>query len=140
MSTEAPADLPDQLVIELDAACQSLGIVAREISPGRAVLQMTVADRMLNLHGVAHGGMVFMLADAAFAYAANHGRRPAVAQNALVSYLRPVRAGERLEAVAVERGRAGRSALYDVTVRASDGSVVAEMRGQCQLLAGPIAE
>lgn len=120
--------------IELDAACRNAGIVVQTLTPGEAVLRMTVDDRMLNLHGIAHGGVVFLLADAAFAYAANHGGRTAVAQSAQITYLRAAEAAEVLEAHAIERGRSGRSALYDVTVRGRDASVVAEFRGQCQFV------
>jgi uncharacterized protein (TIGR00369 family) len=57
----------------LDPTCDALGIVADSIAPGRAVLRLTVTDAMTNAHGMAHGGYLFLLADAAFAFAANSG-------------------------------------------------------------------
>ena len=121
---------------ELDAACQSLGIVADAITPGHAILRMTIGDRMVNEHGMAHGGYLFLLADAAFAYAANHGEAMVVAQAAQIVYLKPVNPGNELTAEAVERTRFGRSALFDVAIRTTDGTVIAEFRGQSQTLTG----
>lgn len=121
--------------LELDPACQKLGITAEEIGPGRAVLRMTVAEDMVNAHGMAHGGFLFLLADAAFAYACNDGTAVTVAQGAQVTFLRPAYVGDELSAEAVERTRFGRAGITDVTVRGSDGSVIAEFRGQSQMLA-----
>jgi acyl-CoA thioesterase len=46
------------------------------VAPGSARAALTVEERHLNGHGICHGGYVFLLADAAFAYACNtHGVR-----------------------------------------------------------------
>jgi acyl-CoA thioesterase len=117
-----------------DLASQTLGIRIEEIAPGRAILHMRVTDSMVNGHGIAHGGYLFLLADAAFAYASNTHGPTAVAQSAQITFLRPAFAGEALLAQAVERTRQGRVGLYDVTVRRADGPAVAEFRGHCVLL------
>jgi acyl-CoA thioesterase len=119
-----------------DLTCQALGITLDEIGPGRAVLGMRVSDAMVNGHGIAHGGYLFLLADAAFAYACNSHGPVAVAQNAQVTFLRPADAGDMLVASAVERSRYGRNGLYDVTITRSGDEVIAELRGQCLTLAG----
>jgi acyl-CoA thioesterase len=59
-----------------------------------------------------------------------------VAQSAQVTFLRPAEVHDELVAEAVERVRAGRSGVYDVTVRRSTGAVVAEFRGQSTMLSG----
>lgn len=118
----------------LDPVCRGLGIVADSVEPGRAVLRLTVTDDMLNVHGTAHGGFLFLLADAAFSFAANDGLAVTVATSAQVTFVKPAYPGDVLLAEAVERVRFGRNAIYDVTVRHLDGSVVAEFRGQCQTL------
>ncbi|MFS2295230.1 MAG: hydroxyphenylacetyl-CoA thioesterase PaaI [Actinomadura sp.] len=101
-----------------------------EIAPGRARLRMTVADSMVNGFGIAHGGYVFLLADSAFAYACNTHDAVTVAASADVVFVAPARAGDVLEASAVERTRYGRSGIYDVTVRrVADGAIIAEFRG-----------
>jgi acyl-CoA thioesterase len=120
-----------------DRACQSLGIVVSDIAAGWARLQMRVEESMLNMHGTVHGGYLFLLADAAFAYAANTHGPVAVAQSAQAAFLRPASPGDLLVAEAEERTRTGLNGIYDVTVRRpSDETVVAEFRGHSVLLPG----
>ncbi|GAA1266263.1 hypothetical protein GCM10009665_64130 [Kitasatospora nipponensis] len=124
---------------ERDLTCKSLGIELLELATGRAVVRMRVAADMVNGHGGAHGGYLFLLADAAFAMACNTHGPVTVAQGAQVLFLRPVAPGQELTAEAVERGRYGRSGLYDVTVRDAEGRPVAEFRGQSAMLSGAAA-
>jgi acyl-CoA thioesterase len=119
-----------------DLACQTLDIQVADVASGRASLRMRVTDRMVNGHGIAHGGYLFLLADAAFAYASNAHGPIALAQNAQITFLRPAFVDDRLLAEAVERTRQGRIGVYDVTVRLADGSIVAEFRGHSVLLTG----
>ncbi|MFF2073806.1 hydroxyphenylacetyl-CoA thioesterase PaaI [Kitasatospora sp. NPDC058162] len=119
-----------------DRTCQALGITIDQVGPGRATAHLKLADTMVNGHGTAHGGYLFLLADAAFAYACNTHGVATVAQAAQVTFLRPASVGDELAAEAVERSRFGRSGIYDVTVRRADGTVIAEFRGQSQSLPG----
>ncbi|WP_353070555.1 hydroxyphenylacetyl-CoA thioesterase PaaI [Actinomadura opuntiae] len=113
-----------------DKVAQDLGMEIAGIAPGRAVLRMTLTPAMVNGHGIAHGGYLFLLADSAFAYACNTHGAVTVAASADVVFVAPARAGDVLEATAVERTRYGRSGVYDVTVqRVPDGDVIAEFRG-----------
>jgi acyl-CoA thioesterase len=117
-----------------DAASRALGIEVSDVAPGRATTRMSVRDDMVNGHGICHGGYVFTLADTAFAFACNTYDDRTVAAGADISFLEPVRAGERLTATASERSRRGRSGLYDVTVATGDGVIVAEFRGRSRSL------
>jgi acyl-CoA thioesterase len=117
-----------------DVASRNLGIEISGVEPGRAAATMTVRGDMVNGHDICHGGIVFTLADTAFAFACNTYDDRTVAAGADVSFLEPVVAGERLTATAVERSRRGRSGLYDVTVTRADGTVVAEFRGRSRSL------
>lgn len=112
-----------------DTAARWLGIAVSHCGPGEAVLTMTVADTMLNGHGICHGGFIFSLADTAFAYACNSGNELTVAQHCSVDFLRPARAREQLTATARETVRRPRSGVYDVTVCGADGEPVALFRG-----------
>jgi acyl-CoA thioesterase len=121
---------------ERDLTCRQLGIALDEVGPGRAVMRMRVAAGMVNGHGIAHGGYLFLLADAAFSYACNSHGPVTLAQAAQVTFLAPVEPGDELVAEAVERVRSGRQGVYDVTVRdAGTGKVTAEFRGQSVTLA-----
>lgn len=119
---------------DADGASRAAGVRLLEVGAGRAVAVLTVEERHLNGHGIVHGGYLFMLADTAMAFASNAGV-PAVASHAEIDFLRPVRRGAELVAEAVERARAGRSGLWDVTVRDGDG-VVAEFRGRTRQVPG----
>jgi acyl-CoA thioesterase len=112
-----------------DRAAQQFGIVVDAIQPGAAVCRMTVRDDMVQGHGTCHGGIVFTLADTAFAYACNACNRVTVALNAEIAFLAPARRGEALIATARERSRAGRTGVYDVEVRDGRGTLVALFRG-----------
>lgn len=118
-----------------DYTKQHFGIEIEQLEPGRAVLTMTVRDWMANGFGITHGGMVFTLADTAFAYACNEGDAMVVAQGADIAFLRATRAGDRLTATAERRWRAGRGGIYDVTVTDEAGNPVAEFRGRSRVLA-----
>ncbi|MEU5096422.1 hydroxyphenylacetyl-CoA thioesterase PaaI [Streptomyces sp. NPDC020996] len=118
-----------------------MGIELLEHAAGRAVLRMTVTARMLNGHGTAHGGCLFLLADAAFACACNSHGPATVAAGAGIGFVAPAHEGDVLTAVAEERTLSGRSGTSDVTVRRGD-QVIAEFRGRSRTLraaAGPPA-
>jgi acyl-CoA thioesterase len=121
-----------------DLASQALGITISDVAAGSAMATMTVRADMLNGHEICHGGYVFTLADTAMAFAGNTYDDVTVAAGADISFLEPVRAGDILTAVATERFRRGRSGMYDVTVRAQDGTVVAEFRGRTRGLGRPL--
>jgi len=119
-----------------DIATRSLGMSLVTIEPGHAVLAMTITERMVNGHKLCHGGFIFTLADSAFAYACNSHNQRTVAQHCSISFLNSARLGDRLVAQAVERQRAGRSGIYDVTVTREEGFVIAEFRGHSRTIDG----
>src|SRR4051812_1415835 len=116
-----------------DRASTALGMELVEAGDGRAVVRMTVTAGMVNGHALAHGGYVFLLADTAFACACNSHGPVTVAAGADVTFLRPAREGDVLEARATERSTSGRSGIYDVTVTRA-GDVVAEFRGHSRVI------
>src|SRR5689334_2012887 len=105
------------------------GVAIEDAREGYARIAMSLRDDMLNGHRIAHGGMVFALADTAFAYACNSRNEASVAQVATITFLSAAQAGERLVAEARETARAGRSGTYHVAVRTSDGRAIAEFMG-----------
>ena len=122
-----------------DRASQGLGMRIVSVGPGRATLEMTVRDDMVNGHAIGHGGLTFTLADSAFAFACNSYNRSTVAAAADIRFLAPTRLGELLVAEAVERERTGRDGVYDVTVRCGD-VVVAEFVGRSKEIRGTLFE
>ncbi|WP_341956804.1 hydroxyphenylacetyl-CoA thioesterase PaaI [Microbacterium sp. LWH13-1.2] len=117
-------------MMQRDAASAMLGMVVELDAPGEAVVSMTVREDMLNGFAITHGGLVFTLADTAFAIACNEDERVTVAGGADITFLKSTTAGQRLTARAVRRVVSGRNGLYDVTVTDESGDVVAEVRGR----------
>jgi acyl-CoA thioesterase len=126
-------------MLSSDEASRSLGIELLDVGPGRARMRMRVTETMVNGHGIAHGGLVFALADSAFAVACNSHGTVTVASGADVTFVAPGRLGDVLLADAEERTLVGRSGLTDVTVtREDDGSVIAMFRGRSRSLGRPV--
>ncbi|QMU73858.1 hydroxyphenylacetyl-CoA thioesterase PaaI [Streptacidiphilus sp. P02-A3a] len=116
-----------------DRASRGLGMELLEAGTGRAVLRMTVTGAMVNGHGTAHGGFLFLLADSAFACACNSHGPVTVAAGADIDFVAPAHEGDVLTATAEERVSFGRSGIYDVSVRRGD-QVIAEFRGRSRVL------
>jgi acyl-CoA thioesterase len=116
------------------------GIRIDEIRAGFARVSMVVRSDMLNGHRTVHGGMVFALADTAFAYACNGRNEKAVGAQAGIVFLGSAREGEMLIAEAEEVATAGRSGVTRVAVRTADGRAVAEFTGYSRAVGGAAAE
>ena len=113
-----------------DRASQSLGMRIAAIAPRECVVKMTVTEAMLNGQANCHGGIIFALADSAFAFACNSEGVPTVSASSSIDYLVAARAGDELTATARSLWQGGRSGLYEVTVVNQDGTRVALFRGR----------
>ena len=116
------------------------GILIEEARAGYARLRMTLRQDMLNGHRTAHGGMVFSLADTAFAYICNGRNERTVAAQASIVFLDAAREGETLIAEGEEVSRAGRSGVTRVSVRTDDGRAIAEFTGYSRTIGGPLVD
>ena len=104
------------------------GMVIAELAPGRARVRMPVTERVLNGHGVVHGGALFTLADYAGAAAVNALGRRSMAAGGTISFLRPTRTGTLTADATVEHG--GRKlATVQVRVTNESGELVALFQG-----------
>ena len=116
------------------------GIVIEEARAGYARISMTLTADMLNGHRIAHGGMVFALADTAFAYVCNGDNVKTVAAQASIIFLGSAAEGETLVAEAEEVATAGRGGVTRVAVRTADGRAVAEFTGYSRTIGGAVLE
>jgi len=114
------------------------GIEIEEAREGYARISMRVRKDMLNGHGIAHGGMIFALADTAFAYACNSRNVSTVAQQASIVFLASAREGDRLTAEAQEQSLVGRSGVYVIGVRNQKGENIAAFQGLSRSVGGEI--
>jgi acyl-CoA thioesterase len=103
---------------------------------GWAKCSMIVRADMLNGHGVGHGGIIFALADTAFAWACNSRNVKTFAQSATISFISPARAGERIAAEAREEALEGRTGVYKAIVAGEDGRVIAVFQGLSRTAGG----
>lgn len=123
-----------------DQASQVLGMQLLDATPGGARLSMRVRPDMVNGQRICHGGLVFALADSAFAFACNSHGDNTVAAAASIDFLAPAHAGDELTATARELWRSGRSGLYEVDVTNQNGARIALFRGRSQRITGKLIE
>jgi len=126
-----------QALYARDLAAQALGIEILDVAPGAVRVAMVVRPDMLNGHGTCHGGMLFALADTAFAFACNSYGEAMVAAGASIEFLAGAARGEQLIATASETSRSARHGIYDVAVARTSGELVAHFRGRCARLRVP---
>lgn len=119
--------------IKDDPFTKSLGIKYLEIKKGYGKVSLALRQDMVNFYGVAHGGVIFSLADAAFAAAGNSHGQVAVAMNMEINYRRPVTVGNTIYAEAKEESLGKNTALYHIVVTTEDGKLVASCHGTVYL-------
>lgn len=117
-----------------DRASQGLGMVLESVREGDARLSLEVAPHMVNGHGICHGGIIFSLADSAFAFACNSQNRVSLGSGCSIEFLRPAKLGDRLTAQARVVHQGKRSGICDVTVTEHAQRVVAHFRGRYKRL------
>lgn len=125
-------------MIEKDVASTDLGIVCDAAAPGTSVCHLQLKSSHANGHGTCHGGVIFTLADTAFAIACNSYNDIAVAQHNTISYIAPGVIGTTLTATATEASRHGRSGVYDVCVSDENGAMIALFRGCSRQIKGHV--
>jgi acyl-CoA thioesterase len=130
------ADLVREGMFVNDRASKWLGMQVAEVTPGRAVLRMTVRDQMLNGHDICHGGLIATLADSAFAFACNSYNEFSVASGFAIELLAPGRLGDVLTATCVEVSKTGRTGVYDTEVSNQHGQCIAVFRGRSHTVKG----
>ncbi len=119
-----------QRMAEADEASRMLGIEVEVPVPGQARATMRVREDMVNGFDLCHGGLIFTLADTAFAFACNAYNQLTVAASANIEFLKPGKLGDTLVAAASEEHRGRRSGVYSVIVDNDRGERVALFRGR----------
>lgn len=136
MTPQQTAELVRDGMFARDRAAQSLAMRITHIAPGEATIEMAVRDDMLNGFDTCHGGYITTLGDTAFAYACNTRNEMTVASGLAVEFVAPGRPGDVLVAEAKELSQAGRTGVYDVTIRNQQGQLIALFRGKSYSMKG----
>ena len=111
-----------------DLFAKKCGIELLEVGLGTAKAKLQLTKEHLNSVGLAHGGIIFTLADFVFAAASNSHGTVAVAINANISYLKAATEGT-LFAEARELSCGRKIASYTVDVTNQDGGKIAVFQG-----------
>ncbi|HEX7023781.1 MAG TPA: hotdog fold thioesterase [Gemmatimonadales bacterium] len=106
-----------------------LGIELLQVRPSWCMCRMSVRPEMVNGFGVAHGGIVFSLADSALAFASNTQGRIAMSIENAITYPASVQPGDLLTAVAEEESATNRLGFFRVRVTNQRDDIVALFRG-----------
>ena len=127
---QAIAERAVRELYEPDRASQSLGMRILTVAPHACTVAMTIRNDMTNGHGICHGGLIFTLADSAFAFACNSGGAAAVAATGTIDFLAPARVGDVLTAHAHELWHGRSNGIYEVVITNQAGAQVALFRGR----------
>ena len=140
MDANELADRVARTMLAAEGSGPAWGIRIEEAREGYARVSMAVRPDMLNGHGIAHGGMIFALADSAFAYVCNGGNHASVAAQASIVFLGKAEEGETLVAEGQEVAREGRAGVTRVSVKTSTGRDIAEFTGYSRTLGGAVVD
>jgi acyl-CoA thioesterase len=140
MNADEIADKVARAMLAAEGTGPAWGIEIEEAREGYARIRMTVRADMLNGHRIAHGGMIYALADTAFAYACNSRNVRNVAAQASMVFLDSAGEGDILIAEAQEAASVGRSGVYNVSVRTDSSRAIAEFQGFSRSIGGEFVE
>ena len=111
-------------IFEADRFATENGAVIEEIGEGSATCTLVITDSHRNAMGAVMGGVYFMLADFAFAVAANHEKLGCVSLHSDISFIGAAK-GQKLiaKAACIKNGRT--AAFYRVAVTDDLGNLTA---------------
>ncbi|MGC5698687.1 hydroxyphenylacetyl-CoA thioesterase PaaI [Pseudomonas sp. NFXW11] len=141
MTEQASMDLArrcGQHLFQRDRASNGLGMRLLSVAPGAARLGMSISAEMLQGHGTCHGGLIFTLADSAFAIACNSQDQATVALGCSIDYLAPAQLGDTLTADCHQQHRRGRTGHYAVRIENQHGQLIALFQGRSYQVRGTL--
>lgn len=112
-----------------DPFAKYLGIEVEKVEEGKAIVSILIKDHLLNFHGSANGGLIFSLADVAFAIASNSYGQTAVGINVNINYMKAGLLGDTLTATAQEVSKNPKLGLYRMIVHNQDDELIASADG-----------
>lgn len=106
-----------------------MGIEIIEVNEGFCNIRCRIREDMINGFGVAHGGIIYSLADTALAFSAATGGRIALALDNSISYTKKARLGDTLSACSEAINVTHRTAVFDIRVINQSSDIIATMKG-----------
>lgn len=121
-------DLLEKLNNE-DRFAQSIGARLTELRPGYARAELTVTERHLNGAGVCQGGVLYTLADLAFAGVANSHNILTLGINNNITFIQSGQLGDHLVAECTEVVDHKRLPYCHIQITNQEGVILAMMTG-----------
>ena len=118
-------------IIADDLFSQWLGIELVAIKEGYSKILLRIRPEMINAIGMAHGGIVFSLADTALALACNGRNKASVTLESAINFIKPVHENDIISAETTEIHNGQSTGLYQITITNQAGSKVAVFKGTC---------
>lgn len=116
-------------MLEHDRFSQWLGLKVESVTDGQARVSMVIKEDMLNGFAVVHGGVLFALADSAFAFACNSRDNLSLALDAVVSFIKKASLGDVITAQVEEVHNGKTTGVYEVKLTNQKNELVAQFRG-----------
>lgn len=124
--------------IEKEPFGKKFGLKLKDVRKGYAKVEMLFTQDMENMFGMAHGGAIFSLIDAAFEVASNSHGTMAVALNMNINYLASPEKGSMLTAEAREINRTKKTAAYEIHATDESGKLLASCQALVYRLEKPL--
>jgi acyl-CoA thioesterase len=124
--------------IEKEPFGKKFGLKLKDVRKGYAKVEMLFTQDMENMFGMAHGGAIFSLIDAAFEVASNSHGTMAVALNMNINYLATPEKGSMLTAEAKEINRTKKTAAYEIHATDESGKLLASCQALVYRLEKPL--
>lgn len=112
-----------------DPFANLLGITVDEVKEGYSKVSMNITDNMLNIHNTVNGGVIFSLADVAFAIASNTYDQTAVGINVNMNFIAAGFSDDKLIAIAKEVSKNPKLGFYHMEVRNERDQLIATADG-----------
>lgn len=116
-------------MLESDAFSNWLDIQIIDVSEGECTLSCTVRQDMLNGYKIAHGGVIFSLADSAIAFASSTFGRVAVTIDHSISFIKKASAGDHLIVSAKTLFMGHKTGVIQVEISNEDDELIAIVKG-----------
>ena len=112
-----------------DKFAKSIGAQLTEVREGYACAELIVEDRHLNGAGVCQGGVMYTLADLAFAAVANSHGILSLGISNTITFIKSAQLGETIKAECTEQVNHHRLPYCDIKITNQQGDTLAIMTG-----------
>lgn len=126
---DAHARLVVSEMMKKDAFSRWMQIQIIEIRDGYSHIAMKIRQEMLNGFGIVHGGILFSLADSAFAFSCNSDGKLTLALDTNISFLKSAKEGEVISAIGEKINATRKTGLYIVKIYNEQRELIAMFKG-----------